>query len=302
MSEFIGGHTMAKRTSILFFLAAIVCICAIVLVYGSGRGDSITSKENSNGQVLTNQKTSAEGQFTRSYGKIKLPAEISIELVETEDTGDTMSIIVSAQSKIPVGSGAVTLKVPDTGAEEARTEELWSGTPSDSVDETIEYVRDALPEGRYQFIATFEFTPNGVNSKMLAVSSSLYLDVRPGKILSSNISFAELKRVEFRKKLEKRILLRMKPELENSGPKLMSAEIANLKALDPGMMDRKIAELAAADPEVARMMMELNRVGEESLEQDELDADGERIGVPTPTYKALVEWEAPASETPKEEK
>ena len=293
---------MAKRASILFSLVAIVCISAIVLIYGSGRGDSRTSKEKPNDQMTTNQERSAERQFTRSYGTMKLPAEISIELVEAEDVGDTISIIVSAQSKIPIGSGAVTLKVPDTGAEGAMTEELWSGTPSGLVDETIEYVRDSLSEGRYHFIATFEFTFNGVNSDKHAVSRSLYLDVRPGKILSSNISFAELKRVEFRKKLEKRILLRMKPELENSSPKLMSAEIANLKARDPGMMDRKIAELAAADPEVARMMMELNRVGEEGIEQEELDADGERIGVPTPTYKALVEWEAPPPETPEEEK
>lgn len=287
---------MAKRTSILLFLAAIVGISAIVLVHGSGQGDSMTNKEKANNQATTNQEISEEDQ---SYGKIKLPAEISIELVETEDIGDTMSIIVSAQSMIALGSGTVTLKVPDTGAEEARTEELWSGTPSDLVDETIEYVRDALPEGRYYFTATFEFTPNEENSEKLAVSKSLYLDVRPGKILSSNISFAELMRVEFRRKLEKRILLSMKPELENSDLKLMTAEIANLKAQNPSLMDRKIAELAAADPELARMMMELNRVGDkDSVEQVELDADGERIGISTAPYKELVEWEAPVPETP----
>ena len=293
---------MAKRISIFLFLAAIVCISAIVLVYSGGRGDSMTSKEKTNDQITTNREITEESQFTLSYGKIKLPAEISIELVETEDAGDTISIIVSAQSKIPISSGTVTLKVPDTGTEAARTEELWSGTPSDLVDETIEYVRDALPEGRYRFIAIFEFTPDYEGAEEFGKSRSLYLDVRPDKILSSNISFAQLKRVEFRKELEKRILMSMKPELETSGPKLMAAEIANLKALDPDIMDRKIAELAVADPEVARMMMELNRVGdEESPEQGELDADGERIGVPTPPYKELVEWEAPASDIPDEE-
>jgi hypothetical protein len=299
MSEFIGGHTMAKRTPILLLIAVIVGISAIVLVYGSGQGESMTSKEEKNNQVTANQETSVE---SRSYGKVNLPAELSIELVETNDVGDTMSIIVSAQSKIAVASGAVTLKVPDTGTEGAMTEELWSGTPSDLVDETIEYVRDALPEGKYHFRATFEFTPNGLNSENLAVSRSLYLDIRPDKILSSNISFAELKRVEFRKKLEKHILMSIKPELRNSGPKLLSVEVANLKAQDPDLMDRKIAELVASDPEVARMMMELNRVGEDSVEQSELDADGERIGITPPSFKTLVEWEAPAPKISEEEK
>jgi len=293
---------MTKHVSFFIFLVAIVGISVIVLVYGSGLRDSMTSRKPTNEQVQMNQETSVEGRFNQSYGKIKLPAELSIEFVETEDVLGPVTIIVSAQSKIPVGSGTVKLKVPHTGAEAGRTEELWSGSPSDFVDETIEYVRDALPEGRYHFITIFEFTADTENSEKLAMSSSLYLDVRPTKILSSNISFAEINRIEFRKELEKRILMSMKPELENSGLKLMALEIANLKALDPGIMDRKIAELAVEDPEVARMMMELNRVGEEAgSEQVELDAEGERIGIPAPPYRALVERELPASERPKEE-
>jgi len=293
---------MVHRKSILIFLVTIVGISAIVLVYGSGLRNSTKSRKPSNDQIQTNQETPVKSRITQSYGKIKLPAEISIELVETEDVGGPATIIVSAQSKIPVGSGAVTLQVPDTGTEAARTEDLWSGNPSDLVDETIEYVRDALPEGRYHFRAIFEFKLDHEGAEELGMSSSLYLDVRPTKILSSNISFAELKRVEFRKELEKRILMSMRPELENSGPKLMSAEIANLKAQDPRIMDRKIAELAAKDPEVARMMKELNRVGEEAdSEQVELDAEGERTGAPPRLGTPMVEWELPASERPEEE-
>ena len=178
---------MVKCKSILLLLVTIVGISVIVLVCSSGLRNSITNRKPSNDQAQTNQETSVEARITQSYGKIKLPAEVSIEFVETEDEGGPVTIIVSAQSQIPIGSGTVTLKIPDTGTEAARTEELWSGSPSDFIDETIEYVRDALPEGKYHFIAIFEFTPDQEGAEELGISKSLYLDVRPTKILSSNI-------------------------------------------------------------------------------------------------------------------
>jgi len=299
--KFLGGHTMLSRKSMFFLLITIGTFSVIVIVYLVGQRCRAIPRQPSYVQVHLNKDTPRKSQFPKSYGKIKLPAEIFIDLAQTESIGDPVAIIVSALSTIPVSSGVITLKVPQIGTEPDCTEVLWSGTPSGFVAETAEYMVDTLPVGRYRFIAIFEFTPNRENAEKLVLSKSLYLDVRPARILSSNISFNHIKRVELWMELEERVLMSLRSELATTGPKTMANKMADIEALAPGIIASKIAELRLADPDVARRIMELNRLKVETIEDPDLieksekvqllDTEGELIRVPSPTLRGKPAFE-----------
>lgn len=140
-------------------------------------------------------------------GKIRLPADVSIDMVEPIQAAAPITIVVSASSKVPARSGMIMLMVPSIGDDQSREEILWSGNPSDFVSEIVEFTIEALPEGQYRLIAIFRFIPDRAKAKELALSRSLYVDVRPDAILSSNISFTHIKRLELRKELEERVVV-----------------------------------------------------------------------------------------------
>ncbi len=192
------------------------------------------------------------------YSKIELPAELSIGLGQGDSAGEAITITVAASSLVPVDSGVLTLMVPNVGAESNHTEVLWAGTPADFVTESAVYTVDALPVGRYCFTVAFEFTPQGEDADKIAISQSLYLDVRDTGILSSTVSFEHIQRLELRRELERRILATYRPGLHIAGEQAVDDELARLEAADPGFLDRKIAELKATDPDVARRILELN--------------------------------------------
>ena len=299
--EIMKGHTMLSRKSMFFLLVTIGTFSVIVIVYLVGQRCRAIPRQPSYVQVHLNKDTLRKSQFPKSYGKIKLPAEIFIDLVQTDTIGGPAAIIVSASSTIPVSSGVITLKVPQIGTEPDSTEVLWSGTPSGFVTETAEYIVDTLPVGKYRFIAIFEFTPNRENAEKLVLSKSLYLDVRPATILSSNISFNHIKRVELWMELEERVLMNLRSELKTTGPKTMTHKLAVIETLNPGIIARKIAELRVTDPEVARRIMELNRLKVETIEYTNpinktekvqlLDTEVESARAPSPTLRGQPAFE-----------
>ena len=152
------------------------------------------------------------------------------------------------------------MKVPQIGEIPAETQVLWSAAPSDFVAETAEYTVDALPAGEYRFAAIFEFTPDRVYAGKLFTSKALYLDVRPEKILSSNVSFDQIKRVELWEELEQRVQMDLKAGPSAVSFKSVSRDIQAAEPIDPEIIASRIAELKASDPEVARRITELNRV------------------------------------------
>ena len=165
---------------------------------------------------------------------------------------------------------------------------------------TAEYTVDGLPVGKYCFAAIFEFTPDQEGAQKLALSRSLYLDVRPTTILSSNVSFNHIKRVELRRELEERVVASLRPELAKAGPRKMASEIALIKAGDPGLIARKIAELRATDPEVARRIMELSQVEAETTEETgiiekspkaQLPTESETMRAQSPRYRGQPAFE-----------
>jgi hypothetical protein len=186
------------------------------------------------------------------------PLELSLGLAEPAEAGVPVTLVISVSSWVPVHAGMLTLRVPEMAGEPNRTEVLWAGAAAEGVAETIEYPLGILPPGRHEFAAVFELTPAGENAREITLSQCLYLDVRATAILSSNVSFEQIQRVELRKKLERRIALSLKPELAVASEGAVTHELARLEAADPGFLDQQIEELKATDPEVARRILELN--------------------------------------------
>lgn len=290
---------MASQKSMFTLLATIASISVMALVHGGDERRPSIRQQPSYDQIRVDHGIPRENQYRESYGKIRLPADLSIHLAKAEN-GGPIAIIVSAASLIPVSSGVITLRVPQIGTDPDSTEVLWSGTPSGFVAEAAEYTVDGLPVGKYRFVAIFEFTRNRKNARKLALSKSLYLDVRPTTILSSNVSFNHIKRVELWRELEERVVASLRPGLATAGPRKMASEITLIKARDPGLIARKIAELRATDPEVARRIMELNQVEAETTEgtgtveksrKAQLRTEGDPTRALSPRYRSQPAFE-----------
>jgi len=249
---------MMNRMSVLVLGATVAGVSVLALVgFGDGEGHTICPSASCNPSSRSGTVLPAN-RPNHPYGKIELPAELSVSLGQAGGDGDPLTVVVVASSLVPVESGIVTLMVPGIGAEPNRTEMLWTGTPADFVSETAVYEVDALPVGQYCFTAAFELTPSGGDADTIATSQSLYVDVRESGILSSNVSFEQIQRLELRRELERRILAELKPRLAVASEEAVATELARLEDADPGFLDRRIAELKAADPNVARRILELN--------------------------------------------
>ena len=266
---------MVSRKFVFLLLVSVLCISAMLLCYAGEKQQRAATIQPLDDRVYRSQDMMQQKKVPRRHSKITVPAEVSLDLADSSKPGGPVTILVSASSLIPVGLGTVTLKVPPVGEIPAETQMLWSGTPSDFVAESAEYVVDALPTGKYHFAAIFEFTPDRENAGKLFASKALYLDVRPEKILSSNVSFDQIKRVELWEELEQRVMMELKADSTNVRLKTVSRDIKAAEPIDSDVIAKRIAELKASDPDVARRIMELNRIkaapaGEpESVEQSE---------------------------------
>lgn len=253
---------MVSRKVVFLLFFTVVSVSALLLCYDGTKQQQVTPTQLLIDRGCRSQDTLQQKKVPKQYGKITVPAEVSMELADSPNPGGPVTILVSASSLIPASSGTITLKVPPIGEIPAEMQVLWSGEPSDFIAESVEYVVNSLPAGDYHFAAIFEFTPDSENAGELFASKSLYLDVRPDKILSSNVSFEQIKRIELWNELEQRV----RTELRTSS-KSISLQAA--KPLDKNIIARRIAELRASDPDVARRIMELNRVKTVQLEEPE---------------------------------
>jgi hypothetical protein len=197
------------------------------------------------------------------------PLELSLGLAEPAEAGAPVTLVISMSSWVPINSGMLTLRVPEIAGEPNRTEVLWAGAAAEGVAETIQYPVGILPPGQYEFAAILELTPAADNAREITLSQCLYLDVRPTVILSSNVSFEQIQRVELRQELERRIALSLQPELAIASEDAVSRALARLKAADPGLLDRRIEELKATDPDVARRILALNEQQAEPVGKSE---------------------------------
>ncbi|MEJ2705651.1 MAG: hypothetical protein P8Z79_24710 [Sedimentisphaerales bacterium] len=247
---------MATRRSKIGLLVTVCAVSAMVIVGTQAQRNS-ASKERPSSNSPDISASARQGRESVPYGKVEWPAEVFIDLAPGA-AGAPVTMIVSAFSKIPAASATLRLRIPPIADEPVATEVLWTGTPSGNMAETVQYVGDVLPEGKYKFVALLAFTADREGARTMTVSRSLYLDVRPTTILSSNVSFEHIKRVELWTELEKRVLMNLRPRLAGADPQTLARERELIEAGDPGIITRRIAELKATDPDVARRIAELN--------------------------------------------
>jgi len=255
---------MVSRKFVFLLLLAGVSVSAILLFYAGVKQRRTIPTQQLEKLGNRSQDTMQQRKVPKRYSKPTVPAEVSMDLADSSNSGGPVTILVSASSQIPVGSGTLTLKVPPVGEIPAEKLVLWSGAPSDFVAESAEYVVGTLPAGEYRFGAIFEFTPDSENAGTLFASKSLYLDVRPDKILSSNVSFDQIKRIELWNELAQRVRMDLRTSTR-------SISLQAAKPLDKDIIASRIAELRASDPDIARRIMELNQVKTAPAEESQPD-------------------------------
>ncbi|MHC4570117.1 MAG: hypothetical protein ACYTE3_30710 [Planctomycetota bacterium] len=238
---------MTARKSTFVLLLTITGACLIIHGCCSEKENTAVNIRPPQNRALQVRDVPHRTRVSRPYGKLRVPAEIFVDLVRPQRAGDPAGIIVTASSAVAAGSGVITLRLPEIGTEPDRTEILWAGAPSDLIAEVKQYALPALPLGRYHFVGILEFTPDSESA-----------------ILSSNVSFRQIERLELYAELEQRVLTSLSPGLATADPDAMARYRELIKATNPGLIKSRIAELRAADPEVARRIMELNSVRAET--------------------------------------
>ena len=264
---------MANRAATFILWILVGGVSALALLHSSDRRVRTVGGDPPGGGICRSMDPPVAGPSSHPYGKIRLPADVSIGLAQTDGVAGPLTITVSVSSLVAVDSGVLTLRIPEVAGEPNRTEVLWAGTPHDFVTQTATYHLQAPPVGRYCFAAVFEFMPAGDDAREVALSDSLYMDVRPDAILTSNVSFDQIKRLELRRELERRIVRSLKPGITIASEEDTTRELARLEAADPGFVARKMAEIRATDPDIARRVLELNECLSEPMEDAGVRAD-----------------------------
>ena len=258
---------MNRNKPFYLILGSISIVAAVLLTYVITRNELGTVSNSITEQIRQIRDNNLHNRLTQPYGKIEIPAEIYIGLTQSDNIKKPVEIAISAVSLISVQSGKIVLLRPQAGTDTRDEEVLWSGTPDDIVDETIFYDAGYMSEGKHQLIAAFEFSPDYESSQSLVVTGALYLDVRDKGILSSNVSFDQIKRDELYNELERRVIADIKPQLKNADSKTLSQEMAVMESIEPGIIKRKILELKETNVDVARRIQEIHTF-EESQEKD----------------------------------
>ena len=243
----------------LFALAALLAVCLTLPGCRRPRQAVLRGDQPALSSTDSVCDIPLETRVSHPYGKMRVPADLFVDLLQPEDVTDPVSIIVSASTSIVTGSAVLTLRVPDSGGEPAYTVDLWAGTPMDFMNEAVEYTAGPLPVGRFHFVAILEFRPDRDGADPLVLSKSLYVDVRPDKMLCSNVSFRQIDRLELYERLHNRAMQNLRPGSTIGAMGATGRQYEQMTAIDPDLIQREIARLKREDPDVARQIMELNR-------------------------------------------
>lgn len=172
------------------------------------------------------------------YGKTKLPGEIKITIQKDSMPGEPLNINIVAYFKIPFKDGRIELIIPEMENFPSKKVDLWFGdSPNGPMERHLNYLLPVLLPGEFKFIAYLKFFPLREGSREIRASEALYIDVRNDKILSSNISFRQIKRLELKEEIEGR-----------------------------GLTGLSVSEMKKIDSEIAKKIMELSKVKGEVVE------------------------------------
>ncbi|MCK4761702.1 MAG: hypothetical protein KAW12_05835 [Candidatus Aminicenantes bacterium] len=168
---------------------------------------------------------------TATFGKIKLPARININVEGVALPKKPIKIRIIASCKIPFKNGIIELYIPEISGKSAGKVVLWEGNADAVMEKQFSYSLGVVPEGKHKVITSFKFTPQRTGAREVGVAKYLYLDSRSAEILSSNVSFGHIKRSELKQEMEKR-----------------------------GLLGLSMEEIKKKNPEIARRILDVNRV------------------------------------------
>ncbi len=248
-----------------YLLASIFITIVFAVVYITLQSSQKSQRDSVIEQAKLTRDSHMKERLSRPYGKIEIPAEVYVDLIEPENPRKPVEIVISTATLSPVRFARIVLIKPQTGSEPEYKVTLWESLINEVVDKTMVYDAGKLSVGKHQFNVMMEFLTDSENSKILLAADSLFLDIRQTEILSSNVSFGQIERLELRKELERRVLVAMKPQLKNASSKILAQESMALEEIEPGIIDRKIQELIDSDPDIAQMVEEINEAIEEPV-------------------------------------
>ncbi len=266
--ELNGGHVVTVHKSTFILLLTITAIALAIQGCNHERQNASDHSGASRGEMRLVQEASVGTRLHRPYSKIKVPAELLVDLVQPERASDPLVILVSASTSVLAKSAMITLRLPEIEGEPSRKELLWASETSELITEMQEYILPPLALGRYHFVAIIEFTPDRPEAAKLVLSESLYVDVRADRILSSNVSFRQIERLELYGKLEERAMGR--PDTKRTDKRLTVPNYMSTEDADTALVESKMARLKATDPDIAHQIMAL------SSQRGESRADSEK--------------------------
>ncbi|MCP4451430.1 MAG: hypothetical protein GY809_08215, partial [Planctomycetes bacterium] len=169
---------MTTRTSTFSLWLTITTVALLIAGCGSERQNGTNLSRPTLEETYVRRDKPVRARLSRPYGKMTVPAELFVDLIQPAHTGDPVSMMVSASAMAGTSSSLITLRVPEIARAPARTEVLWSAEASPVISESLKYAMPPLPKGRYHFVAVIEFTPDREGAEPLVLSESLFVDVR----------------------------------------------------------------------------------------------------------------------------
>jgi hypothetical protein len=165
------------------------------------------------------------------YGKVKLPAKISFDIQGKASPEKPIKVDIDAVCKIPFRNGVIGIIIPGISNNPQKDIPLWKGEADSPLEKKLSYSLGVIPQGEHTFVAYFKFTPHREGTREVGVSCYLYMDIRSAIVNISNVSFGHIKRLELKEELKKR-----------------------------GLLELSIEEIKKRDPEMARRILEVNRI------------------------------------------
>ncbi len=256
--ESSGGQGMTTRASTFFLGLTITAACLLITGCCGQRQNAAGLSPAPLEATHVNGDTPMRTRLSFPYGKLRVPAELFVDLIQPAQMGDPVSIMVSASSMVGTSSSLITLRAPEIAGAPAHTKVLWSGEASPVISESLRYSMPPLPKGQYHFIAVIEFTPDREGAEPLVLSESLFVDVRAEEMLSSNVSFRQIERVALYRKLQARAVDNLSSGSGRGTKNMTGGHYEQMTILNPDLVDMEIARLKATDPDIARQIMALN--------------------------------------------
>jgi hypothetical protein len=249
---------MTTRTSMFFLWLIIAAACLLITGCCSETQNTAGLNQPPLDETYVSRDTPMRTRLSQPYGKLRVPAELFVDLIQPAHASDPVSIIVSASSTVVASSSLITLRIPEIAGEADRTEVLWFSDSSNVISESLKYTMPPLPKGRYHFVAVIELTPDHKGAEPLILSESLYVDIRAEEILSSNVSFRQIERLALYRQLQARAVENLSPGSGSGTINTTGSHYEQMTMLNPNQIEKEIDRLKATDPDIARQIMALN--------------------------------------------